>query len=116
MLNNPDISLNKALDWVSTQNLKGFDPYDGSNSVLLGRILAPDGRGKFYAQQIFKRLPINLRPLFQIHKTYNPKALGLLLSVYSKLYVLNPFLSTGPDIISSINDTVEINNIAPNVI
>ena len=83
-------SLSDALEWVENQNFKGYDPYDGPNSQVLNNLISKGGRSRFYIQQLFKRLPINLRSQFQIKKGYNPKALGLLLSVYSKMYKLDP--------------------------
>jgi hypothetical protein len=40
--------------------------------------------------QAFKRSPINLRPLTGVDKGYNPKALGLFISGYCRLYRISP--------------------------
>lgn len=69
--------------YVRRRQYKGYDPYD----VLLSRF--PFRKmGKWppiLAIQLFKRNPVNLRPLFSVPKQWNPKALGLFLHGYSLL-------------------------------
>ena len=63
---------------------KGYDPFDALNS----RLIYPPGKfSKILFIQLFKKSPINLRSLFFIPKTVNPKGLGLLLTVYSNLFI-----------------------------
>lgn len=69
--------------YVRRRQYKGYDPYD----VLMSRF--PFRKmGKWppiLAIQLFKRNPVNLRPLFSVPKQWNPKALGLFLHGYSLL-------------------------------
>ena len=69
------------------EGYKGYDPYDGLNSTVF-QSLPLLNRNK-YARlvwiQFFKLFPLNLRKLVGIKKEYNPKALGLFLSVYCNL-------------------------------
>ncbi|MBC7327418.1 delta-aminolevulinic acid dehydratase [bacterium] len=66
---------------------KGYDPYDGLNSLLFK--ITP-----FYKKPAFRlawsflvrNLPFNARPFLLISKGYNPKALALFISSYSRLY------------------------------
>lgn len=78
---NPTIE--KLRRYVERERFRGYDPYD----ALTGWI--PFGLGGKWCQaivtQIHKRNPINLRPLMGIQKRKNAKAIGLFLSVYSKL-------------------------------
>jgi rhamnogalacturonyl hydrolase YesR len=72
--------------WIEARDFSGYDPYDALNSAVL-RVLS--FRQKFLRIafiQIFKRLPVNLRPLLVVRKDYNPKGLGLFLWGYAKLY------------------------------
>lgn len=63
---------------------KGYDPYDTLNSFI------PFGKlGKWppiLAIQLQKRNPINIRPLIGIKKGHNPKAMGLMLEAFCRLY------------------------------
>jgi hypothetical protein len=74
--------------YARSHNYAGYDPYDALNSPLV-RVLT--GRSRFLRQaaiQVLRRLPINLRPVLGIRKGHNPKALGLFLWGYAKLYRL----------------------------
>lgn len=80
-------SLNKLISYCEKEQYKGYDPYDGLNSKLFQSLpLIPKKRFPRLAWiQLFKRLPVNLRPLVGIKKEYNPKGLALFLSGYSNL-------------------------------
>ena len=78
-------SLDALLDYCKTQGFKGWDPYDGLNSVVFNRLgLSKVAFFRLAWIQLFKRNPINLRRLFLVPKGYNPKGIGLFLSAYSK--------------------------------
>jgi rhamnogalacturonyl hydrolase YesR len=93
-------SLSRLTEWCEKENYKGYDPYDGLNSRLFRSI--PVIRNNRFARliwiQLFKRSPLNLRPLTGVDKEYNPKALGLFLSGYCILSKLK-------------NDDSELDNI-----
>ena len=81
----------KLKNYCETENFKGWDPYDGLNSWVIQK--TPLGKSRFLRLawvQLFKRNPINLRPLFAIKKGYNPKGLGLFLIGYCNLYKKEP--------------------------
>ncbi|MDR1583352.1 MAG: delta-aminolevulinic acid dehydratase [Prevotellaceae bacterium] len=83
-----NIYLNRLKEYCEKENFKGYDPFDGLNSKFF-RVLPYLHESRFFRLvwlQIFKRSPINLRPLFGIMKDYNPKGLGLFLSGYCNLY------------------------------
>ncbi|NRD18522.1 delta-aminolevulinic acid dehydratase [Winogradskyella eckloniae] len=74
-------------DYCEVEGFKGWDPYDGLNSWVIQK--TPLGNSRLFRLawiQLFKRNPINLRPLFGIKKEYNPKGLGLFLIGYCNLY------------------------------
>lgn len=74
-------SLRFIREYCEKRNYKGYDPYD----ILLSKV--PFGKmGKWppiLAIQLFKRNPLNFRPLVGVPKSLNPKALGLFLKGYS---------------------------------
>ncbi len=85
-------SLSRLTAWCEREAYKGYDPYDGLNSTLFNSIPVLS-KNKFFRLawiQTFKRSPLNFRPLTGVKKEYNPKALGLFLSGYCKLYLQKP--------------------------
>lgn len=90
MLNSKD-SFEKLRKYCENENFKGWDPYDGLESWVIQKTAL--GKSRFFRLawiQLFKRNPINLRPIFGIKKDYNPKGLGLFLVGYCNLYKKNP--------------------------
>jgi hypothetical protein len=70
----------RANDWA------GYDPYDALNSELLKALPFMNFRSfRLVLTQVMKRSPVNLRPLFFVNKTQNPKGLALVLTALFKL-------------------------------
>ncbi len=67
---------------------KGYDPYDGLNSPLFQHLpfISKNKYCRLAWIQFFKRSPIDFRKWVGIKPGYNPKAIGLFLSAYVKLY------------------------------
>ncbi len=80
--------LNRLRIYCEAEKFKGYDPYDGLNSNFFQAIpvLSKKRLVKLAWIQFFKRSPLNLRSLTGIKKEYNPKAMGLFLSSYCRLY------------------------------
>ena len=85
-------SFDQLMLYCREENFKGYDPYDGLTSRTLQSIpfLYRNRLVRLAWIQIFKRSPVNLRKLFGVKKEYNPKAIGLFLSGYCKLYRQQP--------------------------
>jgi len=77
-------SLNILDKYVRENNFAGYDPYDALNSEKLLKI--NNKLIKMFFTQFFVYSPINFRGFFNIEPDKNPKAIGLLLSSYCKLY------------------------------
>lgn len=92
------LSAKEALEqlraYVESQGYAGWDPYDALNSRLVRGLCLGGKWSRIAATQGMKRCPINLRKLFGVPKGVNPKALGLFLRGYSRLYALNPEAET----------------------
>ena len=74
------------LEYCRTNEWSGYDPYDALNSPLFRTVPILDSRlPRLVLTQLLKRSPINIRPLFNVPKTQNPKALGLFLTALLKL-------------------------------
>ena len=72
--------------YIKKEKYKGYDPFDVLNSPFFDLpILKSNKFIRFVSQQIFRRIPINLRPLFLIKKDINPVTLGLVIQAYSYL-------------------------------
>jgi len=77
----------RLVSFVEDQSYKGWDPYDGLNSPVIQKTFLGKSRLiRLVWIQLFKKSPINLRPLVGIKKDYNSKGLGLFLSGYCNLY------------------------------
>jgi len=72
--------------YCEEHSYQGWDPYDGLNSKIFQTVFPKSELSRLVWIQIFKKSPINLRPLLKVYKGYNPKALGLFLSGYCNLY------------------------------
>ncbi len=83
-------SFNDLKAYCEAENYKGWDPFDGLNSKLC-HILRLNKIKHFRLAwiQLFKRNPVNLRPLMLIHREYNPKGLALFLTGYCNLYKID---------------------------
>jgi hypothetical protein len=75
--------LDRLASHAESEEFRGHDPYDILSSPLPFRWLGTYTAA--VATQLHKRNPLNLRRLLGIKKSYNPKALGLLLYAYSRL-------------------------------
>jgi len=82
--------IDKLIEYCSSQEWLGYDPYDGLNSPLFKYSFF--NRNKFFRIliiQFFKNSPINLRPLFLIRKEANSKGLALCLKSLVMIYKHN---------------------------
>jgi len=71
---------------LSKNSYAGYDPYDALNSPLFVLpILKSNKLLRFGFQQVFRRIPINLRPLLGIKKEVNPVTLGLAIQAFTYL-------------------------------
>lgn len=75
--------LDRLLKRLEADDFKGYDPYDILLSPIPFRLFGTYAAA--VATQLHKRNPVNIRPLLGIKKGHNPKAMGLLLYVYSRL-------------------------------
>ncbi len=76
----------KLLDYCQTNNWAGYEPYDVLNSRLFTALPLLDSKlPRLVLTQFLKRSPVNVRSLFMVPKTQNPKALGLFLSAFVSL-------------------------------
>jgi hypothetical protein len=82
------ICFERLKQFCEDEDFKGYDPFDGLNSNFFHFLpyIADNKFCRLAWVQLFKRFPINLRPLFKVNKGYNPKGLGLFLSGYCNLY------------------------------
>jgi rhamnogalacturonyl hydrolase YesR len=80
--------LDRLMAYVEAADYAGYDPYDALNSPLIQRLGARNKWVRVAATHLVRRSPINLRPLLGIRKGHNPKAIGLFLWGYAKLYAL----------------------------
>lgn len=86
-----EASFNNLKTYCEKNEFKGWDPYDGLNSIIFQA--TPFSKNRFIRlawTQFFKRSPINLRRVTKVPKEYNPKGLGLFITAYCNLYNIDP--------------------------
>lgn len=83
---------NRLRKYVEREEHKGWDPFDGLNSSFFNALpfISKNRIAKLAWLQLFKRLPINLRPLFGVKKDYNAKGVALFISAYAEMYEKQP--------------------------
>lgn len=85
-------SFNILKKYCEDQKYKGWDPFDGLNSMVFKKLIFIN-KNKYIRLawvQLFKKNPINFRKFFIIEKDYNPKGLALFLNGYCNLYKVDP--------------------------
>jgi hypothetical protein len=76
----------KLLAYCRSRNWSGYDPYDALNSKLFKALpFLNSWLPRLVLTQALKRCPINLRPMFLIPGTQNPKGLALFLQAVMRL-------------------------------
>jgi len=85
---NPSIEsvVEKLEFFLQDEEYKGYDPYDVLNSPIFNLpVFRTNKLIRFGSQQVFRRIPVNLRPLLGIKKSVNPVTLGLSIQAYTYL-------------------------------
>ncbi len=76
-------AIEKTQAYILREGYKGYDPYDALTSPLFKLpFLNTNKLVRLGAQQVLKRLPLNLRPMLFVPKGYNPVTLGLCVQAY----------------------------------
>jgi hypothetical protein len=76
-------ALDRTERFIEAERYRGYDPYDGLTSPLFRLPVLRSARlPRIAFQQLLKRLPFQVRPLFGIPKGYNPVTLALVLQGY----------------------------------
>ncbi len=78
--------IERLKNYIISEKYAGYDPYDVLSSPIFKLPILRNNRLiRFSSQQIFRRIPFNLRPLLGIKKEINPVTLGLCIQAYSYL-------------------------------
>jgi hypothetical protein len=80
------IIIDKLLNYIESEDFKGYDPYDFLKSMIPFKWFGKYGMA--LAIQAGKRLPLNIRPLIGVKKGINPKAMGLIIRACSMLFII----------------------------
>jgi len=77
--------------YILQEEYAGYDPYDVLQSPLFKLpLLRTRHTIRLAAQQVMRRVPLNLRPLLRIPKGHNPVTYGLCLQAFSYLMTVYP--------------------------
>jgi hypothetical protein len=97
----------KLFSYCQSRNWAGYDPYDALNSRIFEALPFLNSRlPRLALTQALKRCPINLRSLFLIPGTQNPKGLGLFLQAVLKLSKLG-LIDCADEIAHSLADRIQ---------
>ena len=79
-------SLSKVLDYAAAHDYKGYNKYDALDSKFLWFMSFGSKFLRLVYSQVVMRAPINIRPLFFVPKTRNPKGIALFAMAFMNLY------------------------------
>jgi hypothetical protein len=84
-----DSHLEKLKTYIEAEDYAGYDPFDALNSPLLKILSAKSKWLRMAFIQALRISPFNFRKLLGLKKGHNPKAIGLFLWGYARLYALD---------------------------
>jgi len=79
-------TLNSVLTFVELNDYKGYNKYDALDSSILSPLSFNTKYLRLLYSQLIMRFPLNIRPLFLIPKTKNPKGIALFAMAFLNLY------------------------------
>lgn len=79
-----DAALQRLVRWVEARDYTGYDLYDGL-TVTRSEAVVHNRWANALVTQLFKKSPVNLRPLLGMPQTKMPKGVGLFLHAYALL-------------------------------
>ena len=83
-------ALLKTLIYASNNDFAGYNKYDALDSPVLSLLSMHNKYLRLIYSQAIMRSPLNIRPLFFIPKTRNPKGTALFASTFMDLYRARP--------------------------
>lgn len=79
-------SLDRVLAYAKARNFEGYNKYDALDSKLLWFLSFGSRHIRLVYSQVIMRSPINLRPIFFVPKSRNPKGIALFAMAYMNRY------------------------------
>jgi uncharacterized protein YyaL (SSP411 family) len=79
-------SLDMVLDYAQKNDYKGYNKYDALDSPILNFLSLKNQYLKLVYSQTIMRFPINIRPIFLVPQTINPKGMALFSMAYLNRY------------------------------
>ena len=79
-------SLEKVLSYAKDNDYKGYNKYDALDSKFLNAISFGNKYLRLLYSQAVMRSPVNIRPVFFVPKTRNPKGIALFAMAYMNRY------------------------------
>ncbi|RJP92366.1 MAG: hypothetical protein C4518_06850 [Desulfobacteraceae bacterium] len=79
-------SIEKLDNWITKNDWKAYDPFDGLSSDMLNILTFNNHYLRIALQQTVRRFPVNVRPFIGIKKNTSSKGMGFCALGYLKLY------------------------------
>lgn len=83
-------SLDKTLARARSQDFSGYSKFDALNAPVLETAFGWNPVLRLLTTQVVTRMPINLRGLFGVKKSRNPKGIANFIKTLCNLYILSP--------------------------
>ena len=83
-------SITKLDEWITKNNWKDYDPFDGLSSRFADIITFDNHYLRIFMQQSVRRFPFNVRPILGIKKETSSKGMGFCALGYLNLYKMKP--------------------------
>ena len=76
----------RAEEFILAEGFRGYDPYDALTSPMFKLpVLRSNRLARRGAQQVLRRIPLNVRPALGIRKGLSPVTFGLVLQAWASL-------------------------------
>lgn len=79
-------ALARVLNYARSNDYAGYNKYDALDSPILSALAVGNKYLRLIFSQVIARAPLNLRPLFKVPQTRNPKGVALFAMTYLNLY------------------------------
>ena len=86
------------MDYARARNYAGYSKFDAMNSPFLEWLLGWHPLMRLITVQAVNRIPLNLRSVFGVRTSWNPKGIANFIKTLSNLYTLNPQEKTREEI------------------
>lgn len=101
------IALERVLNYAQRNDYAGYNKFDALDSPILSALAFGNKYLRLIYSQAIMRAPLNLRPLFGVPQTRNPKGIALFAMTYLNLYAATrstSYLASAEELLKWLSD------------